>query len=110
MAARRGLGPGVPTRLEDVPRELTAGEAYEATLPYRIEGEGSVVVTEGCFSWSGEGPYCFDQLNDDRDARELTQGLLTRNPDRYTLTAFVKYTANGSEKRSNVVEAPIDVQ
>lgn len=40
-----------------VNRNLQAGVFYDVTLPYRLKGK--VESVEGCFLWSGEGPYCF---------------------------------------------------
>ncbi len=93
-----------------VASEIEAGKSYTATLPYRIAGAGDVTIAEACFTWSGEGPYCFDGFRDDRDAREVSMDLVTRNPNRYLLAGFVKYRANGHAKESNEVSAAIRVR
>ncbi len=88
---------------------LKAGVPYPASLRYRIEGKGDVIVTKSCFTWSGEGPYCFN-VSDDRSAGEAKTRLRTNNPNSYTLLGYLKYTSNGYEKQTPAVGVSIIVK
>ncbi len=105
-APKAGLEKDAPllrvTQLE-VERELTADIPYAATLRYTVVGAGGKVsINQACFTWSGEGPYCFPVRTQHGDA---TSTLRTRNPGVYYLKGFLEYTSNGYSKRSNVSAA-----
>lgn len=84
---------------------LTAGVPYEVRLPYTKSG--NVKVDGGCFTWSGEGPYCFDVSVRTQTIRAK---LRTGNPNKYRLGAYVEYRSGGKKLKSNTVYAPIDVR
>ena len=88
---------------------LTAGVPYPATLVYDINGSGEIIFTEACFTWTGEGPYCFD-VTDNRAANQVRASLRTANPNIYVLAGFVRYSSNGYERESNAVDAVINVR
>ena len=92
-----------------VSQQLRAGVPYPATLQYDIEGQGDISFREACFTWSGEGPYCFD-VYDNRAANQVRASLRTGNPNEYLLAGFVRYYANGYERESNTVDAMINVR
>lgn len=104
-------GPSATLKLEslEVASTLKAGVPYNVSMPYEEIGEGSIAVAKGCFTWSGEGPYCFD-VTDDFDAKIITAKLRTRNPNKYELGAYVEYVSGGQSKKSNTVSAPINVK
>ena len=86
--------------------KLKAGVPYTVTLPYEKTGE--VNVRQGCFKWSGEGPYCFKPQK--VTANKITVRLRTGNPNKYQLTGYIIYQANGQMMHSNEVSASIDVR
>ena len=88
---------------------LTAGVRYPASLLYTINGAGDITFTEACYTWTGEGPYCF-AVTDDRTAGSVRSSLRTGNPNVYVLAGFVRYYANGHPRESNTVDAVINVR
>lgn len=92
-----------------VGENLIAGRPYPVALHYDIGSSGEVVFTVGCFTWNGEGPYCFD-VTDNRTANQVVASLRTGNPRVYELAGYVIYTIDGSEEQSNTVEAVINVR
>ena len=95
------------TKLE-VDEKLTAGVGYDVGL--RFEASGSPEVTEVCFLWSGEGPFCWKSFNVDKAAGLIKTKARTGNPNKYTLTGFVRYRDGANTVESNRVSAPIDVR
>lgn len=93
----------------EVDENLSATIPYAVSLPYQIVGEGTVTVRQACFTWSGEGPYCFNAQNDS-DNKTITVRLHTNNPNTYVLAGFVEYVSNGWKKQSNTVSQIIDVK
>lgn len=90
-----------------VKNPIKAGQSYVVTIPYRSTGAFKVV--QGCFLWSGEGPYCFPVKV---GRKSITARLQTNNPNRYRLSAYVIYRDHPSGKKnknSNRVSAPIKV-
>lgn len=90
-----------------VAETLKAGVRYPAVMDYEAEGDVTVLVS--CFLWSGEGPYCFGS-EQDAGGKQVTTMLITRNPGRYRLEGYVKYTAGGAEQESNRVASTIVVE
>ena len=90
-----------------VNKALKPGIPYPATIKYAATGEGAQIL-RGCFTWSGEGPYCFEPIS--TATGEATWRLRTNNPNVYKLAGSVEYRSAGGTRRSNFVSAIIDVQ
>ncbi len=88
-----------------VKKSLKAGKPYTVKLPYTKTGD--VKVKEGCFLWTGEGPYCFPV---EVRSKTIRAKLRTNNPNKYQLEGFVRYQDGGKIKSSNRVTAIIDVK
>lgn len=90
----------------EVKRNLKAGVPYNVTLPYTYKG-GTFSEVQGCFSWSGEGPYCFPIKV---EKRKMKIQLRTGNASTYTLSGFVKFKEGNKSQKSNTVSAKIVVK
>ena len=86
---------------------LKAGVPYTATIKYETIGKGAEIL-RGCFTWSGEGPYCFKPSS--TAAGEATWSLRTGNPNVYRLSGAIEYSSAGETRQTNFVSATIDVQ
>lgn len=91
-----------------VEENLKAGVPYTVRLGYEIAG-GQAKVKEGCFTWSGEGPYCFPVRVDEANKQAVIQ-LQTGNPNQYDLGGFLRYSSNGGDHESNAMTTSIDVR
>ena len=88
-----------------VPAQLKAGVRYKAILEF--SNPDGAKITQACFLWSGEGPYCFKtSVGGDR----ASTWLVTRNPNSYRLTGFLRYLSDGKLKDSNQASARIVVK
>ena len=87
---------------------IKAGKRYPVTLKGRIPN--SALISEVCFLWTGEGPYCWDSFSLDRSKGEIRTRAITRNPRTYQLEGLVRYRVNGQARNSNHVEATISVR
>jgi peptidoglycan hydrolase-like protein with peptidoglycan-binding domain len=92
----------------EVAPTLTAGEPYDAAFFYEPKDEAGIVVERACFTWNGEGPYCFplQSVKNTRSALKLKTG----NPNTYTLAGWLKYRLGGKIYESNKVQTQIDVK
>lgn len=87
-----------------VKQKLKAGRPYDVALRYEGDASGAKEV---CFSWSGEGPYCWKDFRVDKKAKLVRTKAQTGNPNKYTLSGFVRY---GDGQQTNAVSASIDVR
>lgn len=87
-----------------VDRDLTAGVPYDIDLRYT--GDASS-VTDVCFLYSGDGPYCWTDFTVDGDAMLIDAEGYTGKPHTWELSGYVTY---GDGKQSNHVSATIDVR
>ena len=75
-----------------------------------FEADGRPEITRACFSWSGEGPYCFK-------VRDVNYGSGTIEVDfrspyhtgHYTLESYVLYIRDERTRSTNVVRTQISV-
>ena len=115
QASKIGTGPAAdaaPTLTLStlvVDKDLKAGVSHQVSMPYEVSGEGSIVVQQACFWWSGEGPYCFS-AQDDTANKTVSVTLRTNNPNTYRLAGYVKYESNGWDKSTNTVSQIINVK
>lgn len=86
-----------------VKQNLRAGVPYDVGLKYTGDPAN---VSEVCFLWSGEGPYCWDDLRVDKGSKTIRTKARTGNPNTYTLTGFVRYSGG----MTNRVSAKINVK
>ena len=83
---------------------VKAGKPYIVRLAYSADDDTEII--RACFSWSGEGPYCFPV-----DVRRSTirVQLRTNNPNKYELEGFVEFKSGSKTKASNLVSKTIRV-
>jgi len=92
-----------------VPETIIRGNPYAAFIIFEAEGEPQ--IKEACFSWSGEGPYCFNVMNAQYGSPgAFTVRLLTNNPGSYGLDCYVKYFREGKIKMTNQIGIQIYVR
>ena len=87
---------------------LRDGIPYTVTMPYQTTGGNRFSVRKACFTWSGEGPYCFP-VRDDPNVKEFSARLHTGSRGSYNLRGYVEYLVFGEKKRSNTVGTMIVV-
>lgn len=85
---------------------LSAGVPYDVNIPLSLNG--SIKDVEGCFSWSGEGPYCFAPLK--MSSKNFYIKLRTGNPGTYELKGFLKFKDENGNAQSNAVTKTIKVK
>jgi hypothetical protein len=90
-----------------VPDSTKAG-AYTVTFEGVERADSAILPLQGCFHWSGEGPYCFPVASSSSPDR-VPVGLVTRNPNTYRLEGYLTYVWKGELRKSNVVSATLRV-
>lgn len=104
--AANGLPPAPPTiQSLSVPENVIAGQTYMAELSVTLDGNFDHL--KGCFSWSGEGPYCF--LAEYKEGIVSTP-LRTGNPNTYKLDGFVTFSADGKTITTRPVSTTLVVK
>jgi hypothetical protein len=79
-------------------------------MDIRFETDGRPEMIRACFSWSGDGPYCFK-------VRDVNYGSGTirvdfrapANKGRYILESYVIYTGEEKTRSTNVLRTPVSV-
>jgi len=81
---------------------------YVANINF--EADGRPEITRACFSWSGDGPYCFKVTNVNYGWGTIKVDFKsTPNPGTYTLESYVLYIRDGRTRPTNVVSTYISV-
>ncbi|MCP5373757.1 MAG: hypothetical protein H6907_18665 [Hyphomicrobiales bacterium] len=108
QTAGTGKGPVTVTSMT-TPDRILAGKPYEVSLTFT--GPEGVSIGRVCFTWSGEGPYCFGNrsLRISGDTKEVIVHLRTNNANSYWLNGYVEYVFEGRKYISNNVERSITV-
>jgi hypothetical protein len=90
-----------------VPGSVKAG-SYTVTFERVEKADPGILVTQGCFFWNTEGPYCSQpEANPSPDA--VSVRLVTRNPNTYQLTGYLTYWWKGELRKSNQVSSTLRV-
>jgi hypothetical protein len=87
---------------------IRANSQYPVNISF--EADGRPEITTACFSWSGEGPYCFK-------VRDVNYGSGTikvdfrspANRGNYTLESYVLYIRDEKTRSTNVVRTHISL-
>ena len=85
-----------------------------ANLQYLVdisfEADGRPEIRSACFSWSGEGPYCF-KVRDVNYGSGTIRVDFRSSPDKghHILESYVLYTGDGRTRSTNVVRTNISV-
>lgn len=90
-----------------VPDSVRAG-SYTVIFEGVEKADPSILVTAGCFYWSGEGPYC-SPVASNPSPGTIPVGLVTRNPNTYRLTGYLTYWWKGEIRKSNQASATLRV-
>ncbi|MBM3565077.1 MAG: hypothetical protein FJX42_03065 [Alphaproteobacteria bacterium] len=91
-----------------VPGQVVAGNPYTVTFEGIEKAELLIALSEGCFSWDSEDPYCF-RIRENPTAKTVTALLRTNNPSTYNLSGYITYPFKGETRRSNTVRARLVV-
>jgi hypothetical protein len=86
----------------------------QANLQYamdiRFEADGRPEIIKACFSWSGDGPYCFKVGDVNYGSGTIRVDFRApTNKGRYILESYVLYTGEEKTRKSNVVRTPVSV-
>jgi len=92
-----------------VKSDLQAGVPYPVAIEYNIDGAGQIGIQEACFTWNGEGPYCFP-VTLDANRSQVIANLRTGNPNTYTLNGAIRYVVNGKSVLTNWTSVTINVR
>jgi hypothetical protein len=84
-----------------VPDSVKAG-SYTVTFEGVEKADPAILPLQGCFLWSGEGPYC-SPVATSPSPDQIPVGVVTRNPGTYRLEGYLMYTWKGDVRKSNVV-------
>jgi hypothetical protein len=90
-----------------VPDSVKAG-AYVVTFERVEKADPSIVLSQGCFFWNSEGPFC-SPADASAGGGTVSVRLVTRNPNTYRLTGYLTYSWKGEIRKSNQVAATLRV-
>ncbi len=73
-----------------------------------FEADGRPEIKRACFSWSGEGPYCFKVKDVNYGSGTIKVDFRSpNNPGNYTLESYVLYIRDERTRSTNVVRTHI---
>jgi hypothetical protein len=88
--------------------ELRANLQYLVNISF--EADGRPEITRACFSWSGEGPYCFKVTDVNYGSGTIKVDFRSpANTGHYTLESYVLYIRDGRTRSTNVVRTYVSV-
>ncbi len=74
---------------------------YQLTIKFKADGRPE--VRRACFTWSGDGPYCF-RIRNVEYGSDASVTVLFRPPlDHHLLECYVEYVRDGRVRRTNTV-------
>lgn len=89
--------------------DLLSNLKYAANINF--EADGRPEITRACFSWSGDGPYCFKVTEVNYGSGTIEVDFRSpSNPGFYTLESYVLYIRDGRTRSTNVVSTNIFVR
>ncbi len=92
----------------DVPSPVAAGAAYTVTFRGIEKGDPAISFVNACFTWSGEGPYCYP-VTEDKAERSVAVRLSTSVPRDYVLTGLLTYAHKDRRLTTAPLAAPLVV-
>ena len=108
---RGPLAPGEIRLLEINIREtgnLRGNVQYTANINF--EADGRPEITRACFSWSGDGPYCFKVRGVNYGSGTIEIDFRSpAQPASYVLKSYVLYIRDGKTISTNEVSTPVSV-
>jgi hypothetical protein len=93
---------------------IPEADSIRANAPFtayiEFESQDKHDVKEVCFTWSGDGPYCF-RITEVYSGFPATFKVQPRiaYPGKYVVDAFVFYVKDGKRTKTNVVSTRIQV-
>jgi len=88
--------------------DLAANLQYPVDLSYETDGRPE--ITRACFSWSGDGPYCFKVKDVNYGSGTIRVDFRSnRRPGVYLLEGYVLYIKDGKTTRTNSVSTRVTV-
>lgn len=80
------------------------------TANINFEADGRPEITRACFSWSGDGPYCFKVRGVNYGSGTIEVDFRsTSQPGSYTLESYVLYIRSGGTRATNGVSTHVSV-
>jgi hypothetical protein len=105
------LGPGEVKLLGiNIPEvgDLAANLQYPANISF--EADGRPEITRACFSWSGDGPYCFKVKDVNYGSGTIKVDFRSNlRPGVYTLESYVLYIRDGRTMKTNSASTRVTV-
>lgn len=98
-----------PHHIELTAMRIDPDPSVGASVPVSLSyaGDHAPDVKRVCFLWSGDGPYCWDFLSVDAQARQINTGLTMKEAKAYTIAGYVEYQTAGRLYKSNTLSARV---
>ena len=88
--------------------DLAANLQYPVDISFETDGRPE--ITRACFSWSGDGPYCFKVKDVNYGSGTIRVDFRSyRRPGIYSLEGYVLYMRDGRTTRTNSVRTRVTV-
>jgi hypothetical protein len=88
--------------------DLAANFQYPVDI--RFEADGRPEIARACFSWSGDGPYCFKAKDVNYGSGTIRVDFRSNGkPGIYSLEGYVLYMRDGRTTRTNSVRTRVTV-
>ncbi len=111
MVSTKPLAPGEVKLLGiNVPEigDLAANFQYPVDISF--EADGRPEITRACFTWSGNGPYCFKVKDVNYGSRTIRVDFRSSSkPGIHSLEGYVLYMKDGRTTRTNSVRTRVTV-
>jgi hypothetical protein len=94
----------------DIPEigDLRANLQYPVDISF--EADNRPEITRACFSWSGDGPYCFKVTDVNYGSGKIRVDFRsTSNSGSYILRSYVLYVRDGRTTKTNSVATRVSV-
>lgn len=94
----------------DVQRGQPINQGISYTMDIVFEANGKPEINKACFSWSGDGPRCFNVTNVGYGPPGTFEVRLPGlNLGSYWVECYVEYIQDGKTRKTNVVGTSISV-
>ena len=107
-------GPIAPGELRllriEVPNEVSVKKSLPFAVNIVFEADGKPEIKTACFSFSGDGPYCYRVLDVDYGSPgTIRVEPRARISGMYVLEVYVLYVRDGKTQLSKKISSPITI-